>query len=130
GSTENQHLFQQALMHYYTGEYDAAIGIFRDLYLRTRSPTLLFNMAQSYRLKGDCKKAVELYGQFVRFDPGSPDRERAMSRIAALGTCEPEAAAPAPAPARPAPRLESPSPPARISLSPKEPPSPPGLSPT
>src|SRR5262245_5804397 len=70
-------LFRRALLHYDTHEYDEAIDVFRQLYERTRSPALLFNMAQAYRLKGDCLKAVDLYREFMRRDPSSPDVARA-----------------------------------------------------
>jgi tetratricopeptide (TPR) repeat protein len=97
---EGKRLFDEGLLRYDTAEYEQAITLFRAAYEKTRAPALLFNMAQAYRLENDCHKAADLYRQFIRLDPGSPDVERARSRLTALEPC-PVAVAPLPAAAAP-----------------------------
>jgi tetratricopeptide (TPR) repeat protein len=93
---EGKRLFEKGLLRYDTAEYDEAIRLFRAAYERTRAPALLFNMAQAYRLKDDCRKAADLYHQFIRMDPESPDRERAESRLAMMEPCAPPSIAAVP----------------------------------
>jgi tetratricopeptide (TPR) repeat protein len=81
-------LFGKALLHYDTHEYDEAIDLFRKLYERTRAPALLFNLAQAYRLEGDCLRAVDHYHEFIRRDPTSPDVARAKAKLAELEPCK------------------------------------------
>jgi tetratricopeptide (TPR) repeat protein len=58
--------FQQANTHYDLGEYQEAIPFFRRAYEISRESALIFNIAQAYRLAGDCHRALESYGQFLR----------------------------------------------------------------
>jgi tetratricopeptide (TPR) repeat protein len=82
-------LFEQGQSHYDLGEYDEAIAAFREAYELSSAPALLFNIAQSHRLKGDCRRALQVYRHFVRLDPGSPQRSDAEAHIAKLvPTCE------------------------------------------
>src|SRR5690348_11036209 len=50
-------LSDQALHHYQQGEYDAAIEAFMGAFALSNNSGLLFNVAQAYRLKGDCEHA-------------------------------------------------------------------------
>jgi len=121
-----QRLFDEGLVRYDTAEYDEAVRLFRGAYEKTHAPAVLFNMAQAYRLRGDCVRAADLYRNFVRLAPESPNRARAESWMAALGDCNknaevsghpPETATPrsqeacvVDASARPSPILASPRP--------------------
>jgi tetratricopeptide (TPR) repeat protein len=90
-------LFEQGQAHYDLGEYDEAIAAFREAYELSSAPALLFNIAQSHRLKGDCRRALQVYRHFVRLDPNSRERADAEAHIAKLvPSCE-HAAEPAPA---------------------------------
>src|SRR5262249_34851212 len=62
-------LFNQGQVHYSLGEYDQAISEFRAAYQLSSAPGLLFNIAQAYRLKGDCRQALEVYKHFLRLAP-------------------------------------------------------------
>jgi hypothetical protein len=82
-------LFEQGQAHYDLGEYDEAIAAFREAYEISAAPALLYNIAQSHRLKGDCLRALQVYRHFVRLDPDSAHRASAEGHIASLSAqCE------------------------------------------
>jgi hypothetical protein len=43
--------------HFELAEYDAAIADFKEAYRIGDAPGYLYNIAQAYRLKGDCRNA-------------------------------------------------------------------------
>jgi len=55
------------------GDYANAIVAFTQAYAMAPSPALLFNLAQAYRLQGDCDDAALMYRRFLATGP-SPDR--------------------------------------------------------
>jgi tetratricopeptide (TPR) repeat protein len=82
--TDARRLFAQGQVHYSLGEYEQAITAFRRAYELSKAPGLLFNVAQAYRLNGDCKQALEVYRHFTRLVPDSEYRLEADTHIAAL----------------------------------------------
>ncbi len=56
--------YQQGKKLYQVGEFLAAATKFKQAYKLTPKPIFLFNIAQSYRLHGDCKTALFYYEQF------------------------------------------------------------------
>ncbi len=80
-------LYEQGNTHYDLAEYDQAIDLFKQAYALSHRPTLLYNIAQAYRLKGDCEQALQVYKNFLRVDPGSQFRAKVESRIAEMETC-------------------------------------------
>jgi tetratricopeptide (TPR) repeat protein len=91
-------LTEQGLAHYNVGEYDKAIDEFKRAYLLSKTPVLLFNIAQAQRLKGDCKEALQSYKAYLRADP-SAQRAKIDARIAEMEKCvkeKPEVAPPPP----------------------------------
>jgi tetratricopeptide (TPR) repeat protein len=64
-------LFDEASAEYQVGRYDRAIPLFQRAYDIAREPTLIFNLAQAYRLSGDCRHALASYEQFL----GAPAQE-------------------------------------------------------
>ena len=66
--------YEQGRAHYALGEYPEAIALFRKAYELSAAPGLLFDIAQAYRLEGNCSKAIELYRHFARLAPESPRR--------------------------------------------------------
>jgi tetratricopeptide (TPR) repeat protein len=83
-TTRVKRLFEEGQAHYDLGEYDQAITAFRQAYELSSAPLLLFNIAQSHRLKGDCPRALEVYRHFVRLDPDSRHRGSAEDQIRSL----------------------------------------------
>ena len=51
-------LYDKGINHYNLGEFEAAITDFRAAYAISSAPGLLFNIAQSFRLKKDYEQAV------------------------------------------------------------------------
>jgi tetratricopeptide (TPR) repeat protein len=68
-------------------EYDAAIAEFKQGYLIDPSPVYLFNIAQAYRLKGDCASSEDFFKRYLKADPASTKREKIEKLVA---ECEPE----------------------------------------
>jgi tetratricopeptide (TPR) repeat protein len=85
--------FDQANTHYDLGEYDQAIPLFRRAYEISRAPALIFNIAQAYRLGGDCHRALEAYRQFLRMASDAGLRATAERHSESLRrSCRPVAA--------------------------------------
>lgn len=52
--------------HYALAEYDAAIADFKEAYRISDEPAFLFNIAQSYRMKNECREAATFYRNYLR----------------------------------------------------------------
>ena len=76
---EAERLFQRAQVHFVEGEYDRAIELFERSYLLSKEPLLVYDLAQSHRLKGDCEAALHQYRRYLRLTedptPGSPGED-------------------------------------------------------
>jgi tetratricopeptide (TPR) repeat protein len=72
---------------YDLAEYDRAIEAFKEAYLLTENPSLLYNIAQTYRRKGDCEHAALFYRNYLRSRPKAADREKIEGRIAEMDAC-------------------------------------------
>jgi tetratricopeptide (TPR) repeat protein len=59
------------------GEYMKAVAAFKEAYVLAPSPGLLFNIAQAYRLAGDCDDAAWMYRRYL--DTGPSDQARALA---------------------------------------------------
>jgi hypothetical protein len=77
--------YDRGLKHYNLADYEPAITAFKRAYELSGKPELLFNIAQAYRLKGDCKQAVLVYRSFLREATGHPRRREAESGIERCG---------------------------------------------
>src|SRR5262249_22773412 len=93
-------LFEQGLRHYKLGEYDAAINFFKQAYLLTDAPELLYNIAQSYRLKGagHCGLALKFYKNYLQSEPETAKRASVDAVIADMDKCAREETSHAEAP--------------------------------
>src|SRR5262245_12813633 len=82
-------LYEQGLKHYNLAEYDLAIELFKQAYLLTEAPELLFNIAQSYRLKGagNCRSALQFYRTYLRVEPRASKRASVEAAIADMEIC-------------------------------------------
>ena len=64
--------------------YSEAIAEFETALSLMPLPELLFNIAQAYRLKGDAKRALQMYTRFVEVIPDGPIADEARAHIAVL----------------------------------------------
>lgn len=78
---EAKALYEKGLSHYNLGEFDQAIAAFRAAYAISSAPGLLFNIAQSFRLKKDYEQAVYFYTTYLRLRPDAPNRADVEARL-------------------------------------------------
>jgi tetratricopeptide (TPR) repeat protein len=69
------------------GEYDRAITAFKEAYVIAPSPGLLFNLAQSYRLQGNCDDATLMYRRYIATNPTPAARTVAEQHLATVERC-------------------------------------------
>jgi len=70
------------------GDYARAIAAFKEAYVLAPSPGLLFNIAQAYRLQGNCDDAALMYRRYIAAMPRSGDeRTLAEGHLAAVVRC-------------------------------------------
>jgi tetratricopeptide (TPR) repeat protein len=69
------------------GDYAAAIAAFTQAYVMAPSPALLFNLAQAYRLQGDCEDAALMYRRYLATNPSSEGRALAEMHLASVERC-------------------------------------------
>ncbi len=119
-------LHEAGLAEYQAGRYGAAVDAFRHAYKLVPAPGILFNLAQAYRLRGDCKSARRSYKKFLKVSTDAGQIALAKEHMATLSKCaEPTAAPPPPTtapvpPPAPAPTA-APSPPAPAPVPPPAP---------
>jgi hypothetical protein len=69
------------------GNYAAAITAFTQAYVMAPSPALLFNLAQAYRLQGDCEDAALMYRRYLATNPSPEGRALAEMHLASVERC-------------------------------------------
>lgn len=69
------------------GDYANAIAAFTQAYAMAPSPALLFNLAQAYRLQGDCDDAALMYRRYLATDPGLERSALAESQLENMERC-------------------------------------------
>lgn len=69
------------------GDYASAIVAFTQAYAMAPSPALLFNLAQAYRLQGNCDDAVVMYQRYLATEPGPEGRALATTHLANVERC-------------------------------------------
>ncbi|MGE5184263.1 MAG: tetratricopeptide repeat protein [Acidobacteriota bacterium] len=87
-----------AKKHYELAEYDAAIADFKEAFRLSDAPGYLFNIAQAYRLAGNCREAATFYKTFLRRVPDAPNAAKVRTEIAEMETCAAKQPEPAPPP--------------------------------
>jgi len=97
--------FAAGTQHYNLGEWDAAIASFKQAYALMPDPLFLFDIAQAYRLSGNCREAQSFYRTYLRNDPTGAQRAKAEKLLVDLDPCpaapeRAEIAAAAPPPPR------------------------------
>jgi tetratricopeptide (TPR) repeat protein len=87
--------------HYELAEYAAAIMDFKEAFRITDRPELLFNIAQAYRLSGDCAQARTFYKTYLRRLPAAENADSVRARIDELEACATKPPPPVPTVAPP-----------------------------
>ncbi len=67
--------------------YTDAIEAYKAAYVLAPSPGLLFNLAQAYRLAGDCADAAWMYRRFLQTDPDAELKTLAQTHLDSLEKC-------------------------------------------
>jgi hypothetical protein len=102
--------------HFELAEYDAAITDFKEAFRISDEPGFLFNIAQAYRLKRDCRESATFYKNYLRRAPTAPNAAKVRERITEMEKCaETQPAAPVTTP----PPTTTPTPP--LTAQPTEP---------
>jgi tetratricopeptide (TPR) repeat protein len=68
-------------------EYERAITAFKEAYVIAPSPGILFNLAQSYRLQGNCDDAALMYRRYLATGPSPEARAVAEQHLATVERC-------------------------------------------
>jgi len=69
------------------GDYGNAIVAFKEAYVMAPSPGLLFNLAQAYRLAGNCDDASLMYRRYLNTGPSPEARLIAEAHLAGTDRC-------------------------------------------
>lgn len=75
-------LYDRGKRHFDIAEYAAAIAAWKEAYLLSSEPLLLFNIAQAHRLAGDCAQANRFYLNYKRVQPRPPNQAELDSAMA------------------------------------------------
>ena len=73
--------------HFELAEYDAAITDFKEAFRISDEPGFLYNIAQAYRLKRDCREAATFYKTYLRRVPTAPNAAKVRERITEMEKC-------------------------------------------
>jgi hypothetical protein len=107
-------LYAKGKRHFDIAEYAAAIAAWKEAYLLSSEPLLLFNIAQAHRLAGDCGQANRFYLNYKRVAPRPANQAELDSAMAKCAGIEPATGDttpvnPPPIPVEPAPPPPAPS---------------------
>jgi tetratricopeptide (TPR) repeat protein len=69
------------------GDYGNAIIAFKEAYVMAPSPGLLFNLAQAYRLAGNCDDAALMYRRYIATGPSVEGRTIAEGQLESVERC-------------------------------------------
>lgn len=84
-------LYDEGLRHYQVAEYTQAIDAWKQAYLISKKPLLLFNIGQAYRLSGDCTQAMTFYDNYAEAEPNPKNQDELDQAVAACKTVKPPA---------------------------------------
>jgi len=85
--TRARELAEQGRELHDAGDYAGAAARFQQAYALAPSPGLLFNLAQDYRLSGDCEDAAIMYRRFLATDPSPQQRTVAEQHLDKVAKC-------------------------------------------
>jgi tetratricopeptide (TPR) repeat protein len=69
------------------GDYAGAIAAFKEAYVMAPAPELLFNLAQAYRIQGNCEDAAMMYHRYLGSNPSPDARTLAEAHLATVERC-------------------------------------------
>src|SRR5688572_11504167 len=69
------------------GDYTRAIAAFKEAYVMAPAPALLFNLAQAYRLQGNCDDAALMYRRYISSRPAPEGRALAEEHLQTMERC-------------------------------------------
>ena len=102
-----QDLYEEGKRHFDIGDYPPAIAAWKQSYLLSSAPLLLFNIGQAYRLSGNCAQANRFYLNYKRVEPKPKNQlelDRAMDKCKGVEPAEGDSSEPAqPKPVEPKP---------------------------
>lgn len=105
-------LYDKGKRHFDIAEYAAAIVAWKEAYLLSSEPLLLFNIAQAHRLAGDCAQANRFYLNYKRVAPRPTNQAELDSAMAKCAGIEPATGDTTPTEPAPIPVAPTPPPPA------------------
>ena len=82
-------LYDEGLRHYQVAEYTQAIDAWKEAYLISKKPLLLFNIGQAYRLSGDCTQAITFYDNYTEAEPNPKNQDELDQAVAACKNPKP-----------------------------------------
>ncbi|MBV8763263.1 MAG: hypothetical protein JO257_38625 [Deltaproteobacteria bacterium] len=82
-------LYDEGLRHYQVAEYTQAIDAWKQAYLISKKPLLLFNIGQAYRLSGDCTQAMTFYDNYTEAEPNPKNQDELDQAVAACKSGKP-----------------------------------------
>lgn len=90
-------MYVEGKRYYDVGDYPRAIETWKRAYVVSSAPMLLFNIAQAYRLTGDCVQALRVYASYEREARDLPNKDE-LEQAKARCNREPTATNPPVAP--------------------------------
>ena len=76
--------FDRGRIAFNQSNFEVALSEYRAAYALTRAPFLVFNIAQTLRVKGDKRLAIEQYKKYIELDPTGPGVKASREYIVAL----------------------------------------------
>ena len=101
GNAKAKQLYDEGFRHFNVAEYPQAIESWKQAYLLSQKPLLLFNIGQAYRLSGDCKQAMTFYDNYQNAETAIKNQEELDQAIAACKAADAKPADAKPADAKP-----------------------------
>jgi tetratricopeptide (TPR) repeat protein len=80
-------LAQQGRAFHDKGDYPRAVAAFKEAYVIAPSPALLFNLAQAYRLQGNCEDAAMMYRRYLGTYPPPDGKALAEGHLETVDRC-------------------------------------------
>lgn len=80
-------LAERGRAYHDAGDYHNAIVAFKEAYVIAPSPGLLFNLAQAYRLQGNCDDATLMYRRYLATRPRPEARTIAEGHLQTVERC-------------------------------------------